>query len=82
MQVGYWGSIKKVAAAADGTVWLSYKRGLLEQYSEGGRLLWSSSSGSAVQQQRQGLALHAAAGSSGGSGFKPAGGWCGSCSCT
>ena len=72
MQVGRWGSIKKVAAAADGTLWLSYKRGLLEQYAEGGKLLWSSCSGNAGQP-RPGQPLHGAAGSSGAAGFKPAG---------
>jgi hypothetical protein len=64
MQVGRWGSIKKLAAAADGSVWLSYKRGLLEHYSEGGRLLWSSSSSGSSSS-----ANSAAAGGS----FKPAG---------
>ncbi|KAF8071307.1 IP5P13 [Scenedesmus sp. PABB004] len=38
-----WGDIKRVAAAADGSVWVSYKAGLLERFSEAGRLLWSSS---------------------------------------
>lgn len=67
-----WGSIKKIAAAADGTLWLSYKRGLLEKYSEAGQLLWNSSSGSLRQDRSP-----AAAGGSGGGGssslFKPAG---------
>jgi hypothetical protein len=58
--VGRWGSIKKLAAAADSSLWLSYKRGLLERYSEGGRLLWSSSS---------------AASAGGAAPFKPAGVW-------
>lgn len=42
-----WGSIKHLVAAGDSSMWLSYKRGLLEKYSEGGQLLWSSSSSSA-----------------------------------
>jgi hypothetical protein len=56
--VGRWGSLKKLAAAADGSLWLSYKRGLLERYSEGGKLLWSSST---------------AASTGGPASFKPAG---------
>jgi hypothetical protein len=72
VQVGRWGSIKKVAAAADGSLWLSYKRGLLERYSEGGKLLWSSNSGSAATFL-QGQGLPGASGSTGGAGFKPAG---------
>jgi phosphatidylinositol-bisphosphatase len=36
------GDIKKVVAAADGSMWVGYKRGVLEKYSEAGQLLWSS----------------------------------------
>ncbi|KAF6261315.1 hypothetical protein COO60DRAFT_1636898 [Scenedesmus sp. NREL 46B-D3] len=36
------GDVKRVVAAADGSVWVGYKRGVLEKYSEAGQLLWSS----------------------------------------
>lgn len=41
-KIDRWGAIKHLVAAGDGSMWLSYKKGLLEKYSEGGQLLWSS----------------------------------------
>ncbi|GBF99290.1 inositol polyphosphate phosphatase [Raphidocelis subcapitata] len=37
-----WGSIKVLEPGPDGCVWVGYRRGLLEKYSELGQLLWSS----------------------------------------
>jgi hypothetical protein len=37
-----WGSIKVLEPGPDGAMWVAYKRGLLEKYSETGALLWSS----------------------------------------
>eukprot|EP00879_Flechtneria_rotunda_P025468 GHRR01027067.1.p1 GENE.GHRR01027067.1~~GHRR01027067.1.p1 ORF type:complete len:899 (+),score=342.06 GHRR01027067.1:659-3355(+) len=51
-----YGAIKKLAAAADGSMWLSYKKGLLEKYSEGGKLVWSSCSTAASMTQTFNLA--------------------------
>jgi len=73
-----WGSIKRVVAAAGGTMWLSYKRGLLECYSEAGKLLWSSSCGAVAQQKPGQLPGPGSAG--GGGVFKPAG-RCSVCCC-
>jgi hypothetical protein len=71
-KVARWGTVKRLTAAADGSMWLCYKKGLLERYSEGGKLLWSSSSragGVGGGAQRQGQPAAAA-----GSGvFAPAG---------
>lgn len=36
-----FGSMKTMVAAADGSIWVAYKKGLLEKYSEGGQLMWS-----------------------------------------
>ena len=35
-----WGSIKALVSASDGSMWVGYKRGLLERYNEEGKLLW------------------------------------------
>jgi phosphatidylinositol-bisphosphatase len=42
------GDIKRVVAAADGSMWVGYKRGVLEKYSEAGQLLWSSAAAAAA----------------------------------
>jgi hypothetical protein len=57
------GDIKRVVAAADGSMWAGYKRGVLEKYTEAGQLLWSSATAA--------TAAAAAAGSAGV--FRPAG---------
>lgn len=59
-----WGSIKHLVAAGDGSMWLSYKKGLLEKYSEGGQLLWSSSSSSSAGFKPAGVTAVAVVGSS------------------
>lgn len=61
-----FGSIKKLVAALDGSIWLGYKRGLLEKYSEGGQLLWSNASSLSSSSSAAGAAAGAAA-------FRPAG---------
>lgn len=58
----HWGSIKHLVAAGDGSMWLSYKKGVLEKYSEGGQLLWCSTSSTAFKPT--GITALAAAGSS------------------
>eukprot|EP00878_Enallax_costatus_P018559 GHUV01019542.1.p1 GENE.GHUV01019542.1~~GHUV01019542.1.p1 ORF type:complete len:869 (+),score=293.46 GHUV01019542.1:298-2904(+) len=55
-----WGSIKHLVAAGDASMWLSYKRGLLEKYSEGGQLLWSSNSSTAGSFKPSGITALAA----------------------
>ncbi|WIA12339.1 hypothetical protein OEZ85_012390 [Tetradesmus obliquus] len=42
------GDIKKLAAAADGSIWVGFKRGVLDKYSEAGQLLWSSTTATAA----------------------------------
>jgi hypothetical protein len=65
------GDIKRVVAAADGSMWVGYKRGVLEKYTEAGQLLWSSAtaataaaSGSAGMFRPAGITALAAVGSS------------------
>jgi hypothetical protein len=60
------GDIKKVVAAADGSMWVGYKRGVLEKYSEAGQLLWSSATAAAAAAvfRPSGITALAAIGSS------------------
>eukprot|EP00775_Hariotina_reticulata_P006490 gene6490-6717_t len=63
-KVASWGNIKKLVAAEDGSMWVSYKKGLLEKYSDGGKLLWSSCSSSSSGDFRpSGITALAAIGS-------------------